>query len=65
MLAVQAGEWTRLRQVLLEKGLLTPKEIGVLEIAMQIPAKFPTEKQCAILLDVLDRGRAEGIVIGE
>ena len=50
-------------RALIEKELLTPKEVGVLRIAMQIPAKLPTEKQCAILLDVLGRARAEGIVV--
>ncbi len=63
VLAVPAGEWARLHRVLIEKELLTPKEVGVLRIAMQIPAKLPTEKQCAILLDVLGRARAEGIVV--
>lgn len=62
VLTVPAGEWARLHRALLDKDLLTPKEAGVLKIATQIPAKLPTEKQCAILLDVLDRGRAEGIV---
>jgi len=63
VLTVPAGEWARLHRALLEKELLTPKEVGILKIAMQIPAKLPTEKQCAILLDVLGKGRAEGIVI--
>ncbi|WP_084304904.1 AIPR family protein [Phytopseudomonas flavescens] len=63
VLAVPAGEWARLHQALLERELLTPKEVGILKIAMQIPAKLPTEKQCAVLLDVLDRGRAEGIEV--
>lgn len=63
VLAVPANEWCRIHQALLERGLLTPKEEGVLKIAMQIPAKLPTERQCAILLEVLVRGRAEGIVV--
>lgn len=63
VLAVPPGEWARLHQALIEKELLTPKEVGILRIAMQIPAKLPTEKQCAILLEVLERGRAEGIVV--
>ncbi|MER2635232.1 MAG: AIPR family protein, partial [Rhizobiaceae bacterium] len=63
VLTVPAGEWARIHQVLLEKDLLTPKEAGVLKIAMQIPAKLPTEKQCVVLLGVLDRGRAEGICV--
>lgn len=64
VLAVPATEWSRIHKALLAKDLLTPKEIGVLQVAMQIPVKIPTEKQCAILLDVLTRGRVEGIEVG-
>ncbi|GAB4562193.1 MAG: AIPR family protein [Rhizobacter sp.] len=64
VLTVPAGEWGRLHRVLLEKELLTPKEAGILKIAMQIPSKLPTERQSAILLDLLGRGRAEGFVAG-
>lgn len=61
VLAVPATDWSRLHKALLAKDLLTPKEVGVLQVAMQIPVKIPTEKQCAVLLEVLTRGRAEGI----
>lgn len=64
VLNVSATEWKRLHQALLERAVLTPKEIGVIEIAMQIPTKIPTEKQCAILLNVLEKGRLEGILAG-
>ena len=63
VLAVPAGEWARLYQALAEKELLAPKEIGILKIAMQIPTRLPTEKQCVILLDILKKGRGEGIVV--
>lgn len=63
VLSVPASEWARLHHTLLDKELLTPKEVGVLRIAMQIPAKLPTEKQCLILLGVLGRARAEGILV--
>jgi hypothetical protein len=63
VMALPAGEWTRIHRALLAKELLTEKEIGILKVAMQIPSKIPTEKQCAILLEVLDKGRAEGIVV--
>ncbi len=63
VLAIPAAGWAHLHQALFDKELLTPKEIGILKIAMQIPTKLPTEKQCAVLLDVLHRGQAEGVVI--
>lgn len=61
VLAIPAEKWMHLHQALNEKSLLTPKEIGILKVAMQIPAKIPTEKQCAVLLDILEKGREEGI----
>jgi hypothetical protein len=30
---------------------------------MQIPAKLPTEKQSGVLLNILDKGRQEGVVL--
>jgi hypothetical protein len=65
VLAVLAAEWTRIHQSLLERDLLTPKEDGVLRVAMQIPSKLPTEKQSVVLLDILDKGRLEGVVVSE
>ncbi|UZJ44241.1 AIPR family protein [Marinimicrobium sp. C6131] len=64
VLEIPAEEWTRLHQTLNEKALLTPKEIGILKVAIQIPAKIPSEKQCAVLLDLLERGKEEGIIVG-
>lgn len=63
VLAVPATAWRRFHQGLLERGLLTPKEEGVLRIAMQIPSRLPTEKQCVLLLGILDRGTKEGLVL--
>ena len=63
VLEIPAKEWKRLHDALSIKFLLNPKEIGVLNVAMQIPAKIPTEKQCAVLLGTLEKGRLEGIAI--
>ncbi|AGH85992.1 MULTISPECIES: AIPR family protein [Ralstonia solanacearum species complex] len=63
VLAIPAKEWARLHQTLAAKQLLTPKEVGVLRIAEQLPMKLPTEKQCSVLLDVLCKGRMEGVVV--
>lgn len=63
VLAVSSGEWAHLCQLLLERHLLTPKEEGVIRVAMQIPGKIPTERQSLILLKILDKGRQEGIIV--
>jgi hypothetical protein len=63
VLTVPATEWNRIRKALMERNLLTPKEDGVLKVAAQIPAKLPTEKQCLVLLDILNKGRTEGVVV--
>jgi len=65
VLTVPAAEWARIHQRLIAKKLLTLLEIGVLKVAMQIPAKVPTEKQSAVLLAILDKGRLEGVVSSE
>jgi hypothetical protein len=63
VLAVPSETWKNILQILLEKDILAPKEIGVLKIAIHIPVKIPTEKQCAVLLDVLAKARSEGVRI--
>ena len=45
--------------------MLTPKEDGVLKVAMQIPSRLPTEKQSLLLLDVLDKGKMEGVIVSD
>lgn len=62
VLAVPSSEWARINRSMLERNLLTPKEAGVLKVAMQIPLKLPTEKQSVVLLEVLNKGKNEGIL---
>ena len=62
ILAIPATKWAVVHDTLAAKRLATPKEMGVLRIAMQMPMKIPTEKQCAILLDTIEKARAEGII---
>lgn len=64
VLAIPAAQWNVIHDVLAARRLLTPKEIGVLKIAMQMPMKIPTDRQCAILLDIIEKARAEGIMLG-
>lgn len=66
ILEVPADQWKVIIQELGRRRMLTPREAGVLQIAAQIPAKIPTEKQCLVLIGVLDKARNEGLVaIGE
>lgn len=64
VISIPASEWKKLQHLLNSKRLISPKEQGILSIAVQMPTKIPTEKQCAVLLDTLEKGRAEGLVIG-
>ncbi len=63
VLTIPGTEWARIYQSLLERDLLTPKEDGVLKVAMQIPSKLPTERQSVVLLDILEKGVLEGVVV--
>lgn len=63
ILAIPAARWTAVHQALSAKRLLTPKEMGILNIAMQMPMKIPTEKQCAVLLNTIEKARAEGVAV--
>lgn len=65
VISIPATEWIKVQQLLTAKRLLTPKEQGILNIAVQMPSKIPTEKQCAVLLDTIDKALAEGIAIGK
>ncbi|MDE0511011.1 MAG: AIPR family protein [Gammaproteobacteria bacterium] len=60
-LEIGAEQWSTIFQGLSEKGDLSPKEAGILKIAQQIPARIPSEKQSMILMDILDKARAEGL----
>lgn len=54
----EARNWSR------ERGLLSPRENGVLETCAAIPNKMPSEKQCAIAMTALSKLREEGYSSG-
>lgn len=60
---VPAEKWSMLLREGTNRKFLTPKEIGVLKIAEQIPNKIPTEKQSAVLMEVIEKARLEGLPI--
>ncbi|WP_421836924.1 AIPR family protein [Novosphingobium sp.] len=63
VISIPASEWQKIQELLATRRLLTPKEQGILNIAVQMPSKIPTEKQCAVLLETIEKARAEGIPI--
>lgn len=61
VMSVPAASWAELSTRLAAKRLATPKEIGILNIAAQLPGKIPTERQCMVLIEILEKGRHEGL----
>jgi hypothetical protein len=64
VMSVSGAAWAELGNRLTAKRLVTPKEIGILSIAAQIPGKIPTERQCMALIEILEKGRHEGVSQG-
>ena len=65
VLELGAETWSRILTEGPKRKLCTPKEIEILKIAAQIPKKFPNEKQCAVLIALLEKARLEGILPDE
>ena len=59
---VPPTHWSLILKDGISRRLLTGKEISILQIAEQIPAKIPTERQSAALVEILSRAQREGIV---
>lgn len=60
---IPAQKWVEIRDFGSAKKILSPKEAGVVEVACKIPSKIPTEKQCQVLLEVLQKVEEEGLKI--
>ena len=58
---IPVSKWAYLLTEGQKKHLFSPKEVGILQIATRIPQKIPSEKQSAILLEVLEKAEEEGI----
>jgi hypothetical protein len=57
-----AQKWTKILDEGTRRKFLTPKEMGVLQIARQMPTKIPTEKQSIVLAAVLEKATSEGLL---
>lgn len=65
VIAIAPATWQRLRAQMSAKRLLTPKEVGIMQIAAQIPNKIPTESQSRVLLEILKKSQVEGFTVPE
>jgi hypothetical protein len=63
VLKFSGSQWGAVMNAGKQKGIFTPKEVGILEVASKIPNKIPSEKQSMILLIALDKANLEGIKI--
>lgn len=61
VVGISGNTWRDLCKSMTSRHLLTQKEVGIMNIATQIPNKVPSDKQCMILMQVLERARQEGI----
>lgn len=59
---VQPAQWLAILRECSNRRLLTPKEVGILQIAAQMPKRIPTERQSAVLIEILDKAQQEGIL---
>ena len=61
VLEITALQWRQFLDNLSERQLLSQKESDILKIAIQIPNKIPSERQCIILVELLNRAMEEGM----
>ena len=61
-IVVQAGSalWSDVKVWGMSKGLLSPDDQGILDVAISIPAKVPSENQSLRIIEILRRLREEG-----
>lgn len=66
MAVCEAGAelWSEVREWGTSKGLLSPTDLGILDVASSIPSKIPSEKQSQRLIDILHRLHENGCQVG-
>lgn len=58
---IPAEKWAHILAQGQKKGLYSPKEVGVLQVATRMPDKIPTEKQSFVLLGILEKAKLEAL----
>ena len=59
---IGAETWRLILREGKRKNLFSPKELGVLKVAAQMPGRIPSEKQCTVLIESLEKARTEGLL---
>lgn len=59
---IPPAKWSEILRKAASRNLLTPKEVSIIRIAEQMPAKIPTERQSAVLVQILAKVRQEGLL---
>lgn len=61
-LVLQQGAefWRKVLAWCKKEGECTPKELGILEVATQMPRRMPSDKQSVILVNLMDRLKSGG-----
>jgi len=60
---VSSRTWCQIRDRLQGQRVLTEKEIGILSYMTREPKRMPSDKQAAILMQILTKGENEGIKV--
>lgn len=60
-ISLGADKWKEVAEFGLKNNLLNQKDMGILQIAVAIPEKIPSEKQCIYLMSLLKRLEIEGL----
>lgn len=63
VVSITGGQWRILLDKLKSKGIISPKEQGIIQIATGIPNKIPTEAQSIVLVSILEKAKNEGIQV--
>jgi hypothetical protein len=58
---ITAQRWKTIATEGTKRRLFTPKELGILQVAVQMPSKIPSDKQSVILLELYQKAEMEGI----
>ena len=66
MAVVKAGPdlWNDVKEWGMSKALLSPDDLGILDVAILIPNKLPSEKQSVRTIEILQRLHDEGCQLG-